>query len=160
MSERTKLLAEQVKSFADEVIAFVEKMTDSDWTQTGEWEQWTAGVIAYHIGAGHLAIFGLADQIVKGEQLPQLTMDQINAMSIQQAEENAQCTKDEALEHLRGNRDRIVTYITNLKDEDLDLKGTMPAFGGEVTTRQLFEYVIFESGNQHFDSMKKAVEKA
>lgn len=160
MSERTELLAERVRSFADEVIAFVEKMTDSDWIQTCEWEQWTAGMTAYHIGAGHLAIFELADRIVKGGELPQLTMDQINAMSNQQAEEKASCTKEEALERLRGNRDRMISYITGLNDNDLDLKGSMPAFGGEVTTEQIFEYIVFENAANHFDSIKKAVRKA
>jgi hypothetical protein len=33
----------------------------------------------------------------------------------------------------------------------------MPAFGGEATTEQLIQFVIFESAMRHFDSMKTAV---
>ena len=33
------------------------------------------------------------------------------------------------------------------------------AFGGEVTTGQLFDFIIFQSATQHFDSMRKAVGK-
>ena len=61
------------------------------------------------------------------------------------------------LDHLRGNTDRMVAFIEGLSDDDLDLKGSMPAFEGEVTTEQLIEYVIFQSAAQHFDNITKAV---
>lgn len=158
MSERTMKIAEKVRSFSDDVIAFVENMSDDDWAKPCDLEEWAAGVTAHHIGTGHLAIFDLAGMIVKGEQLPQLTMDQINGMSNQQSKENAQCTRADAIEHLKNNRDRMVSFITGLSDDDLDLKGSMPAFQGEVTTEQLIEYVIFQSATQHFESIKKAVQ--
>ena len=157
MSERAGKLAERIKSFSNEVIAFVENMSDDDWSKPLEWEQWSAGVTAHHIGAGHLAIFDLAGMIVKGEPLPQLNMDQIFDMANQQAEENALCSKEEVLEHLRNNRDRMVTFIQGLSDDELDITGNMPAFEGEVTTEQLIEYVIFQSAAQHFDNITKAV---
>lgn len=157
MGERAEKLAERIRSFSNEVIAFVESMSDEDWDKPCEWEQWKTGVTAHHIGAGHLAIFNLAELIVKGEPLPQLTMDQIFEMANQQAKDNAQCTKAETLGHLRSNRDRMASFIKGLSDNDLDQKGSMPAFNGEVTTEQLIEYVIFQSAGQHFDSMTSAV---
>lgn len=157
MSERADKLAQRIKSFCDEVIAFVEKMSEDDWNKPCEWEQWTAGVTAYHIGAGHLAIFDLAGMIVQGKPLPQLNMEQIFEIANQQANDNAQCTKAETLEQLRNNRDRMAAFTEGLSDEDLGAKGSMPAFDGEVTTEQLIEYVIFQSAAQHFDSITKAV---
>ncbi len=157
MSERTDKLAQRIKSFNKEVIAFVENMSEEDWNKPCEWEQWTAGVTAYHIGAGHFGIFSLAAMIVNGKPLPQLTMDQIFEMSNQQAKENVRCTKAEALEQLRKNGDRMTAFVKDLGDDDLDAKGSMPAFEGEVTTEQLIEYVIFESAGQHFDSIAKSV---
>jgi len=157
MSERADKIAERIKSFSDTLIGFVENMSDDDWNKPCEWEQWTAGVTAYHIGAGHLAIFNLAAMVVKGEPLPQLGMDQIFEMANQQAKENNRCTKAEALEILRNNSDRMTAFIKGLSDNDLDAKGSMPAFEGEVTTEQLIEYVIFQSAAQHFDSITKAV---
>ncbi len=32
----------------------------------------------------------------------------------------------------------------------------MSAFGGEMSTEQFIEYVIFQSGGQHLESMKAA----
>jgi uncharacterized damage-inducible protein DinB len=157
MSGRAKKIAEKIKSFNENVIAFVENLSDKEWTKMCEWEQWTVGVTARHIGAGHLAIYNLAGMIIKGEELPQLSMDQVHEMSKTDAREHADCTKAEALEYLRKNGPKMVEFVLNLSDEDLDRKGSMPAFGGEFTAEQFIEVIIFQNAFQHFDNMKSAV---
>ena len=159
MSQRAKNLSERIKSFADEVITFVENLTDSDWTKISDWEKWSVGVTARHIGAGHFAISKMAAMIVRGEDLPPLSMDQINAMSEKDSREHADCTKVEALELLRKNSVELAAFAAGLTDDELDRKGSMPAFGGEVTTEQLFDFIIFQSAAQHFDSMRAAAGK-
>jgi uncharacterized damage-inducible protein DinB len=157
MSQRAKEISERIKSFSDNVVAFVENLSDDDWRKVCKSEEWPVGATAYHLGAGHFAIFDMAGMIVRGEDLPPLTMDQINAMSDKQAREHADCTKAEAIEALRKNSAEMVAFVAGLTDEELDRKGSMPAFGGEATTEQLIQFVIFESAMQHFDSMKTAV---
>ena len=104
MSQRATLLAQRVENFSDEVIAFVEQLSKDDWTTVCDAEQWSVGVTAYHVGAGHLAIFDMAEMIITGKELPQLDMQQIFAMANQQAQENAACTQTETLERLRQNK--------------------------------------------------------
>ncbi len=159
MSQRAKNISERIKSFADEVITFVESLTNSGWTKVCDMEKWAVGVTARHIGAGHFAISKMAAMIVKGEDLPPLSMDQINAMSDKDSREHADCTKVEALELLRKNSAELSAFAAELTDEELDRKGSMPAFGGEVTTEQLFDFIIFQSAAQHFDSMRAAAGK-
>jgi len=160
MSKRAKVLSQRIESFKDNVIAFVEPLSADDWTAPCEWEQWTAGVTARHLGAGHFGMtLGMLGMIIQGQELPQLTMDQINAMSDKDAREHSDCTKEEALEQLRKNGAELAAFIAGLSDDELDRKGSMPAFGGEVSLGQFVEYVIFQSAQQHFDSMKTAVGK-
>ena len=157
MGGRAKSISERIKTFSDEVIDFVEKLSDEDWTKICDWEQWTVGVTARHLGAGHLAIFNMAGMIVRGEALPPLNMDQVHEMSKKDAREHADCTKAEALGLLRKNSARMVEFVAGLDDDELDRKGSMPAFGGEVTTEQFIDYIIFQSAAQHFGNMKAAV---
>jgi len=159
MSQRAENISGRIKTFSEKVIAFVENISKNDWTKKCEWEEWPVGATAYHMGAGHFAIYDLAGMIVRGEDLPSLNMDQINAMSKKQAQEHADCTKTEALEVLRKNSTKMIAYAAGLTDDELDRKGSMPAFGGDVTTEQLIGFIIFESAVQHFDSMKAAVGK-
>lgn len=159
MSQRAKNISERIKSFANEVITFVESLTNSDWTKVCDMENWSVGVTARHIGAGHFAISKMAAMIVRGEDLPPLSMDQINAMSDKDSRKHTDCTKVEALEFLRKNSAELAAFAAELTDDELDRKGSMPAFGGEVTTEQLFDFIIFQSAAQHFDSMRAAVGK-
>jgi uncharacterized damage-inducible protein DinB len=157
MSQRAKDLCKRIQSFRDEIIAFVEQLSDEQWKAVSQWEQWTVGVAARHLGAGHLGIFKLLKMIVQGDELPQYTMDQINAMSNDDAREHANCTKAEALDELRRNGAEFTAFVAGLSDEELDRKGRMPAFGGEASVEKILELVVFQSGGQHLDSMKAAV---
>ena len=157
MSQRAKDLAERIKSFSENVIAFVEGLSDDDWTKVCDWEQWTVGVTARHLGVGHLAIYDMAGMIIRGEELPQLNMDQVHEMSKNDAQEHADCTKSEALEYLHKNSAKLVEFVTALSDENLDCKGSMPAFGGEFTTEQFIDMIVFQNGIQHFNNMKSAI---
>lgn len=157
MNRRAIHLSKRIEAFRDDVVTFVENLSSDDWKKICEWEQWTVGVSARHLGAGHLAISAMLDMIVKGEPLPQLTMDQINAKSNKDAQIHSHCTKAEALDLLQKNGDQLTAFVAGLSDDDLDRKGRTPAFGGEVSTEQLIEYIIFRSGNRHFDNMKNAV---
>ena len=159
MSQRAKDLSARLRLFGDEVIDYVENLSDQDWSKTSEWEQWRVGVIAWHLGAGHFGIRDWCDMIVRGEALPPLTMDQVNDMSDKQARENADVTKETALEALRKNSDIMVAYVAGLTDEELDSKGSMPAFGGEVTTEQFIDFILLQNAGQHFESMKAAAKK-
>jgi hypothetical protein len=157
MSRRAKDISERIEKFSAEVVSFVENLSDEDWKRVCEWEQWPVGATARHLGAGHFAISGMLGMIIKGEDLPQLTMDQVNAMSKKSAQKHADCTKAEALEMLRKNGAELAEFVSGLSENDFDRRGSMPAFGGEVTAEQFIDYIIFQSAVQHFDSMKTAV---
>jgi uncharacterized damage-inducible protein DinB len=157
MSQRAKDLSKRIETFRDHIIAFVEKLSPEQWHAVSDWEKWTVGVVARHLGAGHLGFFKVLDMMVQGKDLPPYTMDQINAMSDKDAREHADCTKAEALQALRQNGAEFAAYVSNLTDEELDRKGNMPALGGAVSVGKAVELIVFQSAQQHFDSIRAAV---
>ena len=159
MSARAKDLSKRIVSFTDEVVAYAEALSAEDWNKRLEWEEWTAGVTARHIGAGHFRIFDLAQMMIAGKELPQLTMDQITEMSNKDSREHSDCTREETLDALRKNGAELAEFVAGLSDDDLDCKGRMPAFGGEFSVDQMVEFVIFQSAQEHLDNIKKAVGK-
>ena len=107
------------------MVAYVGKLSANDWGQTCEWEQWPVGVTAYHLGDGHFAIFELLKMIIEGQELPQLTMDQINAGSKQNAQAHIDCTRADALEKLRHNGAAFESFVAGLSDDDLARQGSI-----------------------------------
>jgi hypothetical protein len=156
MSQRAKELSERLQAFSKEVIDFVENLSEEDWHKVCAWEEWSVGVTARHIGAGHLNIIWLAKMIINGEELPELTMDKIFAMANEHAREHADCTRDEVLDILRQNGADLVDFVAGLNDDELDRKGYIAATEGDVNVQQLIEFIIFQSAGEHFANVKTA----
>jgi hypothetical protein len=156
MSQRAKDLSERIRDFNNEVKTFVDKCSEKDWRKVCK-EEWTVGVVAHHIGAGHFEIIDLVKMIINGEKLPELTPDQITQMANQHAEDHADCTKEEVRGLLKKNGDTLIGFVQGLDDAQLDRTGSMSMMGGEVTAQRFIENVILKSGGQHFANMKAAV---
>lgn len=156
MGNRAKDLAERIRMFNDEVISFVKNCTDEDWRKVCNWEAWSVGVVARHIGAAHYEAVELAKMIVKGAKLPELSRDQITERANLHAREHAGCTKGEVLDILQRNGNSVVEFVTGMDDTQLDLKGYFAAAQSEMSAQKFIENVILRSGGEHFSNMKAA----
>jgi hypothetical protein len=157
MKNRSEDIAEKIKAFNDKVVRFVENCSEQDWQKLCVSEDWTVDVVARHIGAGHYSVVELVRMIIDGEKLPDLTMEDIIRMSNEHAREHAKCTREKVHNILLENGEIIASYVAALDDNKLDRTGHLAATGGEVTAGQLIEYVVFQSANEHFESMKSTV---
>jgi hypothetical protein len=157
MTKRAEELSQRLQAFTDEVIGFVQRCSEADWRKLCKEEDWTVGVTARHIGAGHFQAVGLAKMIVSGEKLPEMTMPQLVDMANEHARQHAGCTKKEVLEVLRQTGAALVGYAAGLSDADLDRTGQMALLGGKVSAQRFLEAVILDSGGRHLASMKAAL---
>jgi hypothetical protein len=155
MAERALELARRLRQFNDEVIGFVERCSDEIWIRQCA-EEWSVGVVARHIGAGHYRVIGLARMIANGEPLPPLTAEQIVQMANDHAREHAGCTKSQVLEILRSQGEAAAAFAARLTDAELDRTGFLAMLDRDVSTLQFLEMVIIHSGGEHLVSMKAA----
>jgi len=158
MNQKAKKLAERLRAFTEDMIAFVEGCSEKDWQKVCTEEEWPVGVTARHIGAGHFEAIGLARMIVGGQKLPEITMEQMVGMANEHARRHAGCTKEEVLGVLRRNGKALVEYVAGLSDAELDRTGHLALAGGELTAQQLVEAVILTSGGEHLAHMIAALE--
>jgi hypothetical protein len=157
MSERAQSLADLIQVYRDAVIAFVERCPDDAWGKTCAGEDWTVGVVARHVAAGHFQIIHLARTMLNGDPLPELTMEQIIQQGNAHADKHSDCTRDEVTELLQVNGAAAVAFAAGLSDADLDCRGHLALLGGEVSVEQLLNFVIVQSGGEHLTSMQRTV---
>jgi len=79
--------------FGPNAFHFVEDCSEKNWKRACEKDEWPVGVTARHIGTAHLETVGLARMIVKGETLPEFTMEQLAEMANEHARQHAGCTR-------------------------------------------------------------------
>lgn len=157
MSQRANDLKDKLQAFNKEFISFIESCSDEDWKKMCEWEKWSVGVTAHHVGALHYGTIDMARNIVNGEQLPALTEKQLIEMDNQLARENASITREEVLAITKTNGDALAKFAAGLTDEELDRKGYLELMKTDVSTQQFLEAVIVQSGGEHLANMRKAV---
>ena len=149
MSQRAQDLVERFNAFNTEVIRFVEACSEEQWHKVCA-EEWNVGVVARHIGAGHYSgAVDMAKMIVAGEKMVE--------MANTHAREHADCSRAEVLDLLNSNGAAFADYVADLDDTELDRSAHLALVGGDVSTQQLIELVIFESGGEHLANMKKAL---
>ena len=156
MSQRTKELGERFTAFSNDFFAFVDNCSDEDWQKVCSGEGWTVGVVAHHVAAGHFGAIDFVRMIVAGEAMPEITMEAIDQMNAQHANERANCTKEEVLGLLRENGSAFAGYLEGLSEADLARTGYLAAIGGEISAQQLIEMFILQSGGEHLDNMRAA----
>ena len=157
MSGQAKDLAKRLQVFNDEVIAFVGNCSEEDWLKSCHKEEWTVGVTARHIAAGHYRIKSLAGTIIDGGALPEITPEEVVRNANTHAREHAGCTREEVLGLLKENGRALVDYVSGLKDEELARSARFSLVGGEISAGKFLETVILSSAGGHFTSMKEAV---
>ena len=158
MSQKVDTLVEKLATFNNEMLAIVENCTDEDWQKVCGGEQWTVGVVAHHVAAGHYSSLDLVKMIVAGETLPSLTMDTIDRMNAQHAQENANCTREEVLALLREHGATFADYLAGLSEAELSRTGYLAALDGDVSVQQFVEMIILHSAGDHLTNMKTAIE--
>jgi uncharacterized damage-inducible protein DinB len=158
MSERAQALADQFEQANQAVIEAVEAASDDDWSRLCEGGQRTVAALAYHIGGAHEALveYG-ARPIVEGTPLPQIAMDQINAMNAEDARRHANGPKAGAVALLRENGAKASTFLRGLTDDNLKRSAVLPQLGQEFTAEAFIEHVIIGHPRQHLESMRQAM---
>ena len=151
-------LANRFDVFSQEVLDFVQGCSDADWGKITPAEGWPVGVTARHIGVGHYPLIGWVQLVVDGQSLPGITMDEVNQMNDQHAQDHANCTKAEVIEILRANSAKALDYWTTLSDEDLERQSYFKLFDTDINAGDLFTSLLIDIATAHFESMKAATQ--
>ncbi len=154
MTSRAQELARKIEAFNRDMIACVRECKDADWNKNCEAEDWSFGVVARHVGEGHYRVGDLARLIIKGEALPEWTMEEIVQMGNDHARKHADCTKEEVLSILEENGRSLMTYVAALSEDDLDAQGRLALLDGDISAQQILEMLILHSGGEHLKSMR------
>jgi hypothetical protein len=155
MGQRGQALADRFEQASKEMIATVERCSDTQWKSKTAGEEWSVGVVAHHVGEGHQAIADLVQKIATGQPMPPITMDAIHQMNAEHAKQYANCSKDETLTLLRKNAAAAASIVRGLSDAQLDRSTSV--LGGPMTAQQMVERVLIGHVQEHHGSIRTTV---
>lgn len=155
MSEVTGL-AEKLKSEGEKIAGIFSAFVDDQWDREvyTEGTTWTIRNVLSHLVTSERGLIKLFEQIRQGGEGASLdfSIDRYNA-SMQARSKDL--TKDELLNQYQEVRANSITWVSNLRDEELELKGRHP-FLGVTTIREMIK-MLYIHNQTHYRDMKKAI---
>ena len=118
-NEKAQALADRLEKGARALADFAAGLTDAQWRTRVPHDGRTVGVIIHHVASVYPVEIQLAQTMAGGQPVTGVVMDDIHKMNAGHAAENADVTKDAALDLLRRNSAAAAAAIRALSDEQL-----------------------------------------
>lgn len=155
MSETTEL-AGKLKTEGERFMKFFAELTDEQWTQDvyTEGTTWSVRHVLSHFVTSECGLVRLFESIRLGGAgaTDDFSIDRYNEA---QQEKTKEFTPAELLEQYREARANSVTWVSGLKDEELEIKGRHP-FLGETVIREMVK-MLYLHNQLHYRDMKRAI---
>jgi len=154
---RSEALAKQFEAKAEEAIATLQRISETDWKKVTQAEKWPVGVTAHHLAGVLEPISGMIETVAAGRPFESLRMDSIDEMNAKHAREYATCTKAETIELLRKGVAVAAATVRKLGDEQLTKSGKVVSGAPAMTVEQLVTGGLLAHIDDHFGSIRKTV---
>jgi len=155
VSEITEL-AEKLKSEGEKIYTAFSEVTDRQWNAEvyTEGATWTIRNTLSHLVTSERGLIKLFAQIRLGGEgaSTDFSIDRYNAA--QQAR-SKDLTPSEILEQYKEARANSITWVSGLKDEELEIKGRHP-FLNITTIREMIK-MLYIHNQTHYRDMKKVL---
>jgi hypothetical protein len=120
MASRAEQLAERVEQGAQNLIDYVQDLTDEQWKTYCPNEKRTVGVLVHHVGSAYQLEAGAVTMLATDGAIPGVDVDMVDKMNAEHAIANADVTKEEAIRLVRENHPAAAEAVRQLTDEQLD----------------------------------------
>lgn len=148
MGARAEALASRIEQGAAQLAAYAEKLSDDDWKRpvAQERDGRPVNVIVHHVASVYPIEVQLAQAVGSGKNMSEVTWDVVKNMNAGHATENANASKQDALDLLRKNSSEAAAAIRQMTDEQLD---TAAPFGLSFDAPVTAQFVIEDHAVRH-----------
>ena len=149
-------LVEKLKSEGEKFTEFFSSLPDDQW-KAGVYTEgglWTIRNVLSHFVTSERGLVKLFEQIRQGGSgaADDFSIDRYNEA---QQQKTKQFTPAELLEQYKDIRANTVIWVSNLKDEELEIKGRHP-FLGETVIREMVK-MLYIHNQIHYRDLKKVL---
>ncbi|HUG16844.1 MAG TPA: DinB family protein [Thermomicrobiales bacterium] len=150
-------MAERFHRARQEFIRVIDSCDASQLQAHCHGEQCTVAALASHVAGFHALGAQWVQQAVRGEELPTITMNDIDAMNAEQTVRDANRSPQDILQELREHGGAAEQVVRSVSDDDLDRTVQFPLLGGAVSIQRLIEIVVIGDVEGHLKSIKAAI---
>lgn len=158
-SRRAESLAERIEEGAATLAAFAEGLSDEEWrTPVSSSDRRPVGVIVHHVASMYPVEIEVARVVAGGNAVTDVTWEAVAEINAKHANEQAEVTKEAALELLRRNSLDAAEAVRAFTDEELDRAAPFSlSYGAPVTAQFVIEDHAMRHSWHHLARIRKAL---
>jgi hypothetical protein len=158
MSKRAEALAERIAQGHGKLLTLAETLSEAEWRTYCAGEDRTVGVLIHHVASMLPAELDLVKVLASGQPITGVTVELVNQINADHAQEHKDCDKQEALDLLQRNSALVVSAIRELSDEELDRAAPISLhWNAPLTTQYFIEEHPLGHAYQHLASIRAAL---
>jgi len=158
MSTRARELASHFKAYHKRLMTFLGGLDEQKLRKVLVWEGYPVLTTAGHIsGPRHYGLIGLAEKIIRGEQIADISEQMAIDMANLDFEYHADWSFKQVVAALNENGEKAIAYISSLTDLQLEISSHIASYGGHITTDELIDWILIGTSVEHLENMKRAV---
>jgi hypothetical protein len=135
-SARAEALAQRLEQGCEALAAFAGTLTEAQWRMPVPIDGRTVGVVVHHVASVLPLEVQLAQQLGSGQPITGVTWAAVHEMNAGHAKENANVTKQAAVDLLRTNAAAAAAAIRMISDAELDSAATNSLYADAPLTCQ------------------------
>lgn len=157
MSIRAGVLASHLNAFHKRLTAFLDDLDEHKLMKVLPWEGYPVLTTAAHIsGQRHYGLISLAERIIQGEVIADITKQMAIELANQDFEYHIDWSLDQVVSALNQNGEKAIAYISSLTDTQLEKSSHIESYGGHITTDELIDWILIGTSVEHLENMKRA----
>ena len=138
MSTRANQLADRIENGANQLIAFAEKLSQTEWQTVCPSEKRPIGVLIHHVASSYPVEMNLIQTLASGKAIEGVTWDMVDKMNSEHANSQAECSQTETLTLLKENSSLAAESVRSMSDEQLDFAAPISLNSDTPLTTQYF----------------------
>ncbi len=158
VTPRSEALARRFEMKAQDALATLERLSDTDWKKVTAAEKWSVGVTAHHLAGALEPVSSMVKAMAAGQSLERFRLDSLDERNARHAKEHANCTKAATVELYRNGAAAAAATIRALSDEDLARSGSLVPGAPPMTVEELISRGLLSHIDNHFGSIRKTVD--
>jgi len=150
LSDRAIDLANQLESAAAEVADVAASLSEAQWTAICPADGRQNNVMIDHISTTFAQVTPLAEMIIAGQDLPEITMDMVHAGNSAHASEQTGAARADVLASLKANASAAAATIRTWSDTDLDMSRPFALSpSGSISVAGMVQGILIDHAKHH-----------
>ena len=159
MSNRSENLAKRIEQSAQNLITFVEKLSDTQWASVVPNEARSIGVLVHHIASVMPIETQLTQAVGAGHAIQGVTWPVVHDMNAEHAIAHRHASRAETMALLLQNSAAVAATVRGMSDAQLDSVAAISLHDdAPLTAQYLIENHSIRHAYSHVASMRAAVD--